>query len=52
MQRFARKHGALGPCALAMAILTGCYSGAEGRDQDFGAGINLPGDDGDGAGDQ
>lgn len=51
MQRFARKHGALGPCALALATLTGCYSGAGGRDQDFGAGIDLPGDGEDGAGD-
>lgn len=50
MRSFARKHGPWGSLALAMATLTGCYSGAGGRDQDFGAGIDLPGGDGDDAG--
>jgi hypothetical protein len=50
MRSFARKHGAWGGYALALATLSGCYSGAGGRDQDFGAGIDLPGADGDGDG--
>jgi hypothetical protein len=50
MRSFARKHGARGFFALALATLTGCYSGAGGRDPDFGAGIDLPGADGGGDG--
>jgi len=53
MRSFARKHGAQGCFALALATLTGCYDGAGGRDPDFGGGINLPGaDDGDGGNDE
>ena len=50
MQSFARKHGGWASYGLALATLSGCYSGPEGRAQDFGVGIDLPGADGDGDG--
>lgn len=51
MRSFARKHDAWASCALALATLTGCYTGA-GRAEDQGGGIFLPDDGGGDAGDE
>lgn len=49
MRSFARKHGGWASFGLALATLTGCYTGS-GRDPDQTSGIFLPEDGGEDAG--